>query len=252
MVAARRKAAVSMPYRQIGRPTKGGPNRGGIVCVSDHASNQVPEGIDLGIDPALMNEHIAVDIGVEAVAEAMAEHHDIPAHLAMVSRLVVDLHREEDHPGVVPQSSDGHIIHGNAGVDIEARLSGIYRPYHEAMAKWLDEHAPFLIISLHSFTPKLATSDEPRPWEVAFLYNEDDRAARLAIQFFEEEGLCVGDNEPYSGRQLNATMNRHAEPFGRPYLATEIRQDLIASPEGQKHWAALLAKVASRVAQELS
>ena len=238
---------MSLPYRQIGKPTKGG-----IVCVSDHASALVPEGIILGIDEALMREHIAVDIGVEGIAEEMAAHHGIPAHLATVSRLVVDLHREEDHPGVVPIESDGHTIHGNVGCDVEARLDQIYRPYHEAMAKWLEAHDPKLIISLHSFTPKLATSDEPRPWEVAFLYNQDDRAARHAIRFFEEEGLTVGDNEPYSGRQLNATMNRHAEPYGRPYLATEIRQDLIATSEGQKHWAALLAKVAQRVAQELA
>lgn len=238
---------MSLPYRHIGEPTQGG-----IVCVSDHASNQVPEGITLGIDKALMQEHIAVDIGVESIAEEMAMHHGIPAHLATVSRLVIDLHREEDHAHVVPQESDGHVIHGNVGCDVEARLKRIYRPYHAAMAKWLDERDPKLIISLHSFTPKLATSDYRRPWEVAFLYNQDDRAARFAIQFFAEEGFTVGDNEPYSGRQLNATMNRHAEPFGRPYLATEIRQDLIATLEGQKRWAGLLAKVASRVAQELS
>lgn len=238
---------MSLPYVQIGEPTKGG-----IVCVSDHASNRVPEGIDLGIDHALMNEHIAIDIGVQGVAEEMAANHGIPAHLATVSRLVVDLHREEDHAHVVPLESDGHIIHGNVGSDVEARLAQIYRPYHEAMAKWLGERAPELIISLHSFTPKLATSDEPRPWEVAFLYNQDERAARLAIRFFEEEGFTVGDNEPYSGRQLNATMNRHAESCGRPYLATEIRQDLIATPEGQTHWAELLAKVASRVAARLA
>lgn len=247
MVAACRKAAVSPSYRQIGERAQGG-----IVCVSDHASNRVPGGIELGINEALMQEHIAVDIGVESIAEEMAANHGIPAHLATVSRLVVDLHREEDHPGVVPQESDGYTIYGNNGCDVEARLEQIYRPYHEAMAKWLDAHDPNLIISLHSFTPKLATSDEPRPWEVAFLYNQDDRAARHAIRLFNEEGLTVGDNEPYSGLQLNATMNRHAEPFGRPYLATEIRQDLIASPEGQKRWAQLLAKVASRVAQELS
>lgn len=237
---------MSAPFRQIG-----GSAKGGIVCVSDHASNRVPEGITLGIDEALMSEHIAVDIGVEGVAEEMAANHGVPAHLATVSRLVVDLHREENHPHVVPQESDGHTIHGNVGCDVEERLDQIYRPYHEVMAGWLEARDPKLIISLHSFTPKLATSDEQRPWEVAFLYNQDYRAARLAIQFFEEEGFTVGDNEPYSGRQLNATMNRHAEPFGRPYLATEIRQDLIATPEGQKHWAQLLTKVASRVALEL-
>jgi predicted N-formylglutamate amidohydrolase len=237
---------VSLPYRQIGERTKGG-----IVCVSDHASNRVPEGIDLGIAPELMHEHIAVDIGVEGVAEVMAAHHGIPAHLATVSRLVVDLHREEDHDSVVPHSSDGHTIHGNIGIDIEERLERHYHPYHDALAEWLHAHDPGLIISLHSFTPSLATCDKPRPWEVALLYNEDDRAARHAIEFFREEGFNVGDNEPYSGKQLNATMNRHAEPYGRAYCAIEIRQDLIAGAGGQREWADTLAKVCKRVALAL-
>ncbi len=237
---------MSIPYRQIGEPT-----RGGIVCVSDHASNRVPDDIDLGIDPALMNEHIAIDVGVEGIAETMAAEHGIPAHLATISRLVVDLHREEDHPGVVPPQSDGHAIPGNADIDVEARLDRFHRPYHDALAKWLDGRQPDLIISLHSFTPKLATSEEPRPWEVALLYNQDERAARHAIRFFGEEGLTVGDNVPYSGRQLNATMNRHAEAHGRCYCALEVRQDLIANAADQARWAATIADVMRRVALAL-
>ena len=57
----------------------------------------------------------------------------------------------------------------------------------------------------------------------------------------------VGDNEPYSGKQLNATMNRHAEANGRPYCAIEIRNDLIATETGQARWAAIIADVAGRV-----
>ncbi|WP_108790357.1 N-formylglutamate amidohydrolase [Erythrobacter sp. Alg231-14] len=237
---------MSLPYRQIGTPT-----RGGIVCVSDHASNRVPDDIDLGIDPALMNEHIAIDIGVEGVAEAMAAEHSIPAHLATISRLVVDLHREEVHPGVVPPESDGHLVPGNAGINIEARLDRFHRPYHAGLAQWLDHADPKLIISLHSFTPKLETSDEARPWEVALLYNQDDRAARHAIRLFEDLGLVVGDNEPYSGRQLNATMNRHAEAHGRYYCALEVRQDLITAHEDQLRWASIVADVMGRVALAL-
>ena len=233
-------------YRQIGEV-----KRGGIVCVADHASNHVPDDINLGIDEALLAEHIAVDIGVEAVAEHMARDHGIPAHLARVSRLVVDLHREEEHPNVMPVESDGHTVPGNVSADRNARLARFYRPYHTALCDWLDRIEPKLIISLHSFTPQLATSDEPRPWEVALLYNQDDRAARHAIGLFGELGLTVGDNQPYSGRQLNATMNRHAEAQGRYYCAIEVRQDLITAPEDQKRWAAMLADVCSRVALAL-
>ena len=234
------------PFRQIGNLTPGG-----IVCVADHASNHVPDDIDLDIAPELLDLHIAIDIGVEGVAEQMAQQHGIPAHLATISRLVVDFHREEDHPHLVPTESDGHLIAGNVGDNREARLERFHRPYHAAMAKWLDAAAPKLILSLHSFTPKLESRDEDRPWEVALLYNQDDRAARHAIRYFEHLGLKVGDNQPYSGRQLNATMNRHAEAHGRYYCAIEVRQDLIDTPGNQARWAAVIADVAGRVALTL-
>ncbi|MBV7260038.1 N-formylglutamate amidohydrolase [Erythrobacter crassostreae] len=235
-----------LPYKQVGE-TK----RGGLVCVADHASNFVPEDVSLGLAKGLIDSHIAVDIGVNGVAERMARRHGIPAHLALVSRLVVDLHREEDHAAVVPTTSDGHLIPGNIGADVEGRLKSYYRPYHAALEKWLDEAAPELIISLHSFTPKLETSNEQRPWEIALLYNTDDRAARHAIRLFGELGLNVGDNEPYSGTQLNATMNRHAEAKGRYYCAIEVRQDLIATRAEQARFAAMIADVCGRVALAL-
>lgn len=230
------------PFRQVGdiRP-------GGIVCIADHASNHVPTGMDLGIESALMQDHIALDIGVEGVADRLARRHGIPAHIACVSRLVCDFNREESDPAVVPEKSDGHLIPGNLGADVERRFKAYHRPYHEGIAAFLDEARPRLILALHSFTPALRSCDKPRPWEVALLYNRDDRAARHAIRLFGAEGLTVGDNEPYSGKDLNATMDRHAEAAGIPYCAIEVRQDQIASEAGQARWAALIADIAGRV-----
>lgn len=234
-------------YRQLGTPTPGG-----IVCTADHASNHVPADIDLGIPAHLLHEHIAIDIGTAAIAERLAQDHSIPAHIAAVSRLVCDLNREETAPGFVPETSDGHPIPGNVGADREARLDRFHRPYHTALADWLDAAEPALILSLHSFTPHLASREEPRPWQVGVLYNQDDRAARIAIPLLAAEGLNVGDNLPYSGRDLNYTMNRHAEAHGRPYLGVELRQDLVQTPESHDRWAALLANIAQRVASALA
>jgi len=235
-----------LPYRQRGTPTPGG-----IVCTADHASNNVPQDIPLGIPAQLLHDHIAIDIGTAAIAEVLARDHAIPAHIAAVSRLVCDLNREEDAPGLVPEASDGHPIPGNVGADREGRLDLFHRPYHTALAGWLDAAQPKLILSLHSFTPRLTTSDEARPWEVGVLYNQDNRAARIAIPMLAAEGLNVGDNLPYSGRDLNYTMNRHAEAQGRPYLGVELRQDLTQTPQDHARWAALLANVAQRVASAL-
>ncbi len=239
-------AAVTAPFRQIGTPT-----RGGIVCAADHASNHVPSDITLGIPAHLLHEHIAVDIGTEAIAELLARDHAIAAHIAAVSRLVCDFNREEDAPGLVPYASDGHPIPGNVGADREGRLNRFHRPYHTALAEWLAASEPALILSLHSFTPHLASREEARPWQVGVLYNTDDRAARIAMPMLKAEGLNVGDNLPYSGRDLNYTMNRHAEAHERPYLGIELRQDLTRTPDDHMRWAALLAKIAQRVASAL-
>ena len=131
----------------------------------------------------------------------------------------------------------------------EARLARFFRPYHAALADLLDAAPPQLILSLHSFTPRLASDPgQARPWQVGVLYNQDDRAARIAIPLLAAQGLIVGDQEPYSGKLLTATMNRHAEAEGRPYLGIEIRQDEIASAEGQAIWAERLHDLCNRVA----
>lgn len=207
-----------------------------ILTVVDHASNRVPGGIDLGIDPALLKTHIAWDIGAANVARALG----YPAHLATVSRLVIDCNRDEDAPGLIPLESDGVPIPGNRG-DVAARLA-LYHAYHDALASRIAAERPALLLSLHSFTPCLSNG-EPRPWEVGVLYNDDDRAARIAIPLFEAAGVVTGDQQPYSGKLLNATMNRHGEGTGTPYLGLEVRQNLIDTPAGVAKWAAILRPV---------
>ena len=232
----------------------GTPRFGGILVVSDHASNRVPDAIDLGIAPALLSQHIAVDLGVAEVGALMAQRPGIAAFQGNVSRLVCDCNREEHAPAVIPIASDGHAIPGNAldHAGHQARLDRFFHPYHAALAELLDAHPPALILSLHSFTPQLASSDAPRPWQVGVLYNQDDRAARLAIPLLAAEGLIVGDQQPYSGQLLNATMNRHAEADGRPYLGIEIRQDQITTPLQHAEWAARLGAICNRVALMLA
>lgn len=236
-------------YRVIGTP-----RFGGILVVSDHASNRVPQDIDLGIPPELLDQHVAIDIGVREVGELMARRPGTAAFQCGVSRLVCDVNREEHAPAVIPIASDGHAIPGNAldHAGHLARLQRFHAPYHAALSALLDQAPPALILSLHSFTPQLASHpDQLRPWQVGVLYNHDDRAARIAIPLLEAEGLVVGDQQPYSGQLLNYTMNRHAEADGRPYLGIEIRQDQIGDAAGQAEWAGRLARICNEVALKL-
>ena len=211
----------------------------GVLIVGDHASNRVPPGIDLGIDRALLSTHIGWDIGVAALAHAIGA----PTFLGNVSRLVIDLNRDPGDPGLVPQASDGYDIPGNHG-DMSDRVARYWQPYHDELAVQIERTRPKLLVSLHSFTPSLSSRpDEARPWEIGILYNQDDRAARVAIPLLEAGGIVVGDQLPYSGKDLNATMNRHGEGTGTPYLGIEVRQDLIADDAGVAKWAGLLRPV---------
>lgn len=215
-----------------------------VLLLCDHASNAVPADIDLGIASELLDNHIAIDIGAAAVTRALAAKLDCPAILATVSRLVIDLHREPDHVGLIPHRSDGHLIPGNETVDKPARIARFHAPYHRVLRDQVRAWRPRLILSIHSFTPCLEHGGTDRPWQVGVLYNRDTRAAHPTVQFFRDRGFVTGDNEPYSGRLLNATLNRHAEGQGIPSVAIEIRNDLIRDEAGAEEWAGVLADLA--------
>jgi predicted N-formylglutamate amidohydrolase len=226
------RAIAVTPWRLV-------PGQGDVLTIVDHASNHVPDGIDLGIEPALLETHIAWDIGTAALAETLG----FLAFFATLSRLVIDFNREEDAGAVVPVHSDGIEIPGNFG-DTAARVADYWRPYHNALQSSTKALQPKLLVSLHSFTPSLSENPrERRPWEIGILYNNDDRAARIAIPLLAAAGVYVGDQLPYSGKVLNATMNRHGEGTGTPYLGIEVRQDLISDDAGVAKWAGILRPV---------
>ena len=237
-------AVIHEAYRIIGTP-----RFGGILVVADHATNRVPEGIDLGIDAALMHEHIAVDIGVAGIAEKMCKREGTAAFLGNVSRLVCDTNRRASDPAAIPEASDGREIRGNLGIDREGRLARYHHPFHEALSRLMDDYPPSLTLILHSYTTALAVDPQShRPWHCGLLYDEDPRGARLAQPLLEAEGFVVGDQLPYSGKVYNATISRHVESEGRPYLYIEIRQDLIEGDAGQAEWAERLHRICNHVA----
>jgi predicted N-formylglutamate amidohydrolase len=225
----------------------GGDPASGLLLIADHAANAVPPDVDLGIDPVLLNRHMAIDIGVAPLGALLCARLAMTGLFGTFSRLVIDLNREEDAAGLIPVESDGFAIPGNALLDAAgraARVDRFWRPYHRHLANVIAAQVPKLIVSLHSFTPRLTTRPEDaRPWQVGVLYNRDDRAARAGIAALRAAEVITGDNAPYSGQILNATMNAHAEANGIAYLGLEVRQDLIGDEAGVAHWADVLAPV---------
>ncbi|MEI4471474.1 N-formylglutamate amidohydrolase [Frigidibacter sp. MR17.24] len=227
------------------------PSRWLMTC--DHATNIVPPSVghgSLGIAPEDMARHIAFDPGAAGVTRALADLLDAPAILSRFSRLVIDPNRGEDDPTLVMKLYDGTIIPANRAVgpaETERRLAAFHRPYHAAYAALAARHPARAICALHSFTPRLKGRPD-RPWQIGILHSHrDSRLALPLIAALADTGLCVGDNEPYSGHLDGDAIDRHALSQGRPNVLIEIRNDLIATEADQQAWAARLAPVLQAV-----
>ncbi len=231
-----------------------GTGRSPILLACDHASPAVPgEYGTLGLDPTMFHRHIAYDIGAAELTRALSEQLDARAVLATFTRLLIDPNRAEDDPTLIVKVSDGVFVPGNQTLDadeIERRLSRYHRPYHKALEAELavlrGRHDVPLFIGIHSFTPIMEGFE--RPWEVGVLWNRDARLADALLERLEREpGLCVGRNEPYSGRIAGYSMDRHGGRTGLPHAVVELRQDLIDTHHGVARWAGRLARVLTDV-----
>ncbi|MES2754212.1 MAG: N-formylglutamate amidohydrolase [Pseudomonadota bacterium] len=216
-----------------------------FLLIGDHAGRLIPRALDgLGVRAADMDRHIAWDIGVRALGEAMSARLDVPFVHQRYSRLVIDCNRDPARADAMPEVSDGTVIPGNAALtpaQRAARVAAIHTPYQAAIADALEPDT--ILIALHSFTPRLANG-APRPWQVGILHDRGEtrycRAVLAALQ--AEPGLCVGDNEPYQMDAIDYSVPRHAYP-ARPYVEFEVRQDLIADPAGVAEWSERLARI---------
>lgn len=236
-----------------------GPAAAPLLFLCDHASNAVPAAYgDLGLDHAQFQRHIAYDIGAAALTRSLAAAFGAPALLGKWSRLLIDLNRGPDDPTIVMKISDGALIPVNAKAsaeDVAARIARYHAPYHAAIKAAIDASlaagtAPTLV-SMHSFTP--AWKGVKRPWHVGVLWDEDPRLAVPLIEAFRaEEGLVVGDNEPYHGRLEDDTMWTHGTTRGLPHALIEVRQDLIADDRGVTRMSALVATALRRALAALS
>jgi predicted N-formylglutamate amidohydrolase len=221
-----------------------------IVVICDHASNLLPISLaHLGVAVARFEEHIAYDLGALGVARGVAESFGATLIFGRYSRLAADLNRAPDDTAAVPPISDGVLVPGNLGLSAQARLHRIrtlHSPYHEYIAGFICDAIAQgirpIIVSIHSFTPSV--SRIARPWEAGVLWDKDPRVAIPLLAALRNEGVVVGDNEPYSGRHTaDYTLDRHAEGNHLAHAAIEIRQDCISNAGTQHIWAERLARV---------
>jgi predicted N-formylglutamate amidohydrolase len=225
--------------------------RSPFLLTCDHYGRRIPRRLgDLGLPAAELERHIAWDIGIAGVADALSKH--LGAHLIAqrYSRLVIDCNRPPDAPSSIPRISEATVISGNEGLArdaIEARRRWIFDPYHRRIREVIDarlrDSVPTVLVSLHSFTPVYAGI--ARPWHIGTLYHRDTKLPPLLLKLLRAEAdLVVGDNEPYAvSDETDYTIPVHGEARGLMNTGIEIRQDLIADQAGQREWADRLANV---------
>ncbi len=230
-----------------------------FLLTSDHYGRAIPRALgDLGLAEGEMTRHIAWDVGIAGVAQALSKL--LGAHLIAqrYSRLVIDCNRPPQAPSSIPRISESTMIPGNEGLTREAaaaRRRQVFDPYHrrirEVIDHRLDNGIPTVLVSLHSFTPVYAGI--ARPWHVGALYQRDTRLPPLLLKGLRAAGdLVVGDNEPYAvSEETDYTIPVHGEARGLMNTGIEIRQDLIADEVGEGEWANRLANIFGEIEMEL-
>ncbi|MGE0120088.1 MAG: N-formylglutamate amidohydrolase [Dongiaceae bacterium] len=226
-----------------------------VVLLADHAGRAIPQSLGtLGLGPAELARHIAWDIGIADVTRRLARRLDAPAILAGYSRLVIDCNRRLGDPTSMPQESDGVAVPGNRNLtaaDRARRAAALFTPYHNAVARVIEgrRRAGLVpaVVSMHSFTPVMNGFE--RPWHIGILWNRDPRLpVPVMKRLAAEGGICVGDNQPYSGQDEHGySIYVHGHDIGLAHVLIEVRQDLIDTHHGAEVWAARLGAVLADV-----
>ena len=146
-----------------------------LLIIAEHAGNLIPHEFDnLGLNADDRRRHISYDIGVFGICRILSE--TIKDHIIMsrYSRLLVDLNRGINSPDCIRHLSDGTIIPRNKSLEEKDkifRLKQFYHPFHKRLFEIILTKKIEIIISIHSFTPKLFVENVPRPWHCGILYD---------------------------------------------------------------------------------
>src|SRR6266436_10375180 len=167
--------------------------RSPFLLTCDHYGRLIPRVLgDLGLPESELTRHIAWDVGIAGVAEALSDH--LGAHLIAqrYSRLVIDCNRPPCAASSIPRISEATTIPGNEGLAREAaelRRRQFFDPYHRRIDEAIDArlHAglPTVLVALHSFTPVYAGI--ARPWHIGTLYHHDTRLPPQMLKHLRAE-----------------------------------------------------------------
>lgn len=184
--------------------------------------------------PAVLHTHRAQDLGALPIAKKMAQHFASPLLAGRVTRLLVDLNRNPQHPHVFSEFT--RMLPKAERMEL---LGTYHVPHHNAVLAainaQLEEHEWLLHVAVHSFTPVL--HGQQRNADIGLLYDPQrpreqrlcqDWQAALQTSAFD---LPVRRNYPYRGIAdgLPTRLRRNFPDQRYAGVELEINQRLLRS-----------------------
>jgi predicted N-formylglutamate amidohydrolase len=221
---------------------------GPVLLTCEHASHRLParQALDAG-ERAVLRSHWGWDIGAWALTRALSLRLGATAIGGRWSRLLVDLNRRADDPTLVREAVGGRRLSWNRGLasrELERRLSRFHLPYHAEVERLICRHLVRgirpLLLSVHTFTPRL--DGRRRPYDFGVLFDSDRRLALRLGRSLRRAGFRVRYNQPYSGLAgMMYSVDRHGSHHELPCLELEGNQDLFSRPSTARRAARAVA-----------
>ncbi|HEY0686458.1 MAG TPA: N-formylglutamate amidohydrolase [Steroidobacter sp.] len=233
--------------------------RSPFVLICEHASNYIPpEYRQLGLHDKELARHIAWDIGAADVTRALSKRLNASAFLGRYSRLLIDLNRPLHVADSIPLRSEATDVPGNLSLDAaerERRQQMIFHPFQDRLRAHLEQRTADgrrnVLVAVHSFTPVYL--GQQRSWHAGVLFDKAQALGQgLIAQLSKDPLLNVDANVPYGvSAEADYALVVHGDQLGNPAVLIEIRNDLIADPDGVEVWTAKLEQ-ALRSVESLS
>ncbi|MFO1112487.1 MAG: N-formylglutamate amidohydrolase [Rhodospirillales bacterium] len=205
-----------------------------------------------GLDDAALSRHIGRDIGAAELTRRLAHAAGCPGGAGW---LFAAGHRSQPaagRPAIDPRGERRHrhprqrrTVRGSAGGGRRRCTGPIHHAVDQAFAR-LRRRGRSRCCS--RCTPSPAARRRGPAVDLGVLWNRDPRIAVPLIEILREaDGLQVGDNQPYSGKEIAYTLNLHAGSAGLAHCAIEVRQDHCESEGDLERFAELLAGALERI-----